>query len=338
MMTIQVYLYKNDSQLDVKDLTERIAYFQKEFPHVPNIVNLDNGDYLYKKYKGKFPIVDIGPYRLVSPINEGEMRFAFSETSEKLKIAEKKHDQEFLSRFSEKPVLTGSDKRSYWWSKHYMLVFNLIVLFYVGLPFLAPIFMKLDQTKLATSIYQIYKPLCHQLAFRSWFLFGEQAYYPRELASIENVKSYGEVSGNDEFDTRAAQDFRGNEIVGYKVALCQRDIAIYVAILVFGIIFSLLGKNLKPIPWYLWILLGLVPIGLDGFSQLLSQTGLAIFQWLPARESSPFFRTVTGGMFGLFTAWFSYPYLRDSFMDSKDQLETKLAIVKSFNKSNRDSA
>ncbi len=50
----------------------------------------------------------------------------------------------------------------------------------------------------------------------------------------------------------------------------------------------------------LWILIGLGPIGLDGFSQLFSQMD---WSWLatifPYRESTPFLRVLTGALFGI---------------------------------------
>jgi uncharacterized membrane protein len=97
--------------------------------------------------------------------------------------------------------------------------------------------------------------------------------------------------------------------VGYKVALCERDMAIYGAILLFGIIYALTGRRIKPLHWMLWLLLGLGPIGLDGFSQLFSQMEWAwLASILPYRESTPFLRVLTVGLFGLTTAWF--PLLR----------------------------
>jgi uncharacterized membrane protein len=111
------------------------------------------------------------------------------------------------------------------------------------------------------------------------------------------------------------------------MALCQRDIAIYGMILTFGIIFSLTGKKIKPLPWFLWILIGLVPIGFDGFSQLLSQTNLPFLDWLPLRESTPMLRIITGALFGLATAWFGFPYLEESVQENRRNLEKKFAIV-----------
>jgi uncharacterized membrane protein len=116
--------------------------------------------------------------------------------------------------------------------------------------------------------------------------------------------------------------------VGYKVALCERDVAIYGGILLFGLLFALSGRRLPALPWYLWILLGMGPIGLDGFSQLFSQ-----FNWpwlaaiLPYRESTPFLRVLTGAMFGIATAWFAYPYIEESMNETRKFFLKKFAVV-----------
>ncbi len=38
----------------------------------------------------------------------------------------------------------------------------------------------------------------------------------------------------------------GNEVVGYKMAFCERDMAIYGGMLLFGVIYSLTGAASNP--------------------------------------------------------------------------------------------
>jgi uncharacterized membrane protein len=118
----------------------------------------------------------------------------------------------------------------------------------------------------------------------------------------------------------AARAFEGNPQIGYKVALCERDIAIYGSILLFGLLFGATGKRLPPLPWYFWILIGIVPIGLDGFSQLLSQPPLSLF---PYRESTPFLRVLTGFLFGFSTAWFGYPLVEQTMAETRQIMSDK---------------
>jgi hypothetical protein len=63
-----------------------------------------------------------------------------------------------------------------------------------------------------------------------------------------------------------------------------------------------------------------VPIGIDGFSQLLSQPPLS---FLPERESTPFLRSLTGALFGLCTAWFGYPLVEDTMRETRQYMEAK---------------
>jgi len=63
----------------------------------------------------------------------------------------------------------------YWISHHWLLLFSILLGLLVGLPFLAPVFMKLGWDSPASVIYLIYSGLCHQLPQRSFFLFGNQS-------------------------------------------------------------------------------------------------------------------------------------------------------------------
>ena len=200
---------------------------------------------------------------------------------------------------------------------------------YVGLPFLAPYFLKIGAELPANIIYTIYKPLCHQLAFRSWFIFGEQPYYPRNAAGIEGVMSYEDISNQPVINIREAQKFKGNEFTGYKVALCQRDVAIYASMLLFGLLFVLSGRRIKSIKWYIWVIIALVPIGFDGVSQL---PGLAssLPDWIPIRESNPTLRTITGALFGFFTAWYLFPLIEESMVETRTIVTEKMKYIKSL--------
>jgi uncharacterized membrane protein len=206
------------------------------------------------------------------------------------------------------------------------MIINLVIFVYAGLPFLAPVLMKAKLDAPARVIYAVYSPLCHQLGFRSWFLFGEQLYYPRELAGIDGMKTFETETGITTGEILKARSFLGNEKMGYKVALCERDTAIYISMLLFGIIFMISGRKMKAIPWYVWLSIGLVPIGLDGFSQL---PGLAsgLPDWVPMRESTPLLRVATGMLFGGTTAAYLFPMLEESMRETRTLLGTKMMIA-----------
>ncbi len=204
----------------------------------------------------------------------------------------------------------------YWLSKHWLALANLFVLVYVGLPFTAPVLMKAGWRGPARTVYAIYKPLCHELAFRSWFLFGEKAVYPRD----EYVARFGleEADWTELFVH--AREFVGDEAMGYKVAFCQRDIAIYGALLMGGVAYTFLRRRgLRPMPFWLFVLVGVLPIGLDGGSQFVS----LVVPWFPARESVWPLRLVTGALFGLSIAWLAYPYIQEGMDETREVLAAR---------------
>jgi uncharacterized membrane protein len=97
----------------------------------------------------------------------------------------------------------------------------------------------------------------------------------------------------------------------------------------FGLIFAVTGRRLPKLHWILWILIGVFPIGLDGFSQLFSQIPSAFIQtYLPYRESTPFLRVLTGFLFGFTTAWFMFPLIEESMADTRRLLSKKFATFK----------
>ena len=240
------------------------------------------------------------------------------------------------------------DKIIYGIARHWLAVFNIGVGLYVLLPMLiAPTLMYVGATGPAKFIYTLYGPMCHQMASRSFFLYGEQYAYPRELAGTDltPIEAYmPEIPGFDTASTDPAQwttflvparKFLGNAEMGYKMALCERDIAIYGAIFIFGLIYALLRKriNFKPLPIWAFLLFGMGPIALDGFSQLFSQYGtaaeaLSFFNTIfPLRESTPLFRSLTGFLFGFTLAWMAYPRVEDGMNTTADDLEAKLVRI-----------
>jgi uncharacterized membrane protein len=201
------------------------------------------------------------------------------------------------------------------------------------MPFLAPVFKEAGLDFPAEVIYKIYSPLCHQWSFRSWFLFGEQAYYPHAAADIHGVLTFEAATGITDLNDPSrvqARLFEGDQQLGFKIALCQRDEAIWGSMLLFGLIYALFGRRIKKLHWLLWIIIGLVPVGLDGFSQLISQLPVGfLHSILPYRESTPLLRTITGLLFGWSTAWFTIPLMEETMGESRRMLAKKFAILKS---------
>lgn len=221
-------------------------------------------------------------------------------------------------------------------TRNWLIVVLFVLGTYATLPWVAPTLMKLGLTAPANVLYTLYSPMCHQLAFRSVFLFGEQTFYPREIVGTDlrpyeayaaTTEGLSAGASPEDFSVSfwlPARSFQGNEQMGYKTAMCARDVAIYLAMTIGGLIYAIptVRRKLRPIPWWLYILVGLGPIGLDGFSQLLSYPPFALWE---VRETAPFFRVATGALFGLMNAWLAFPYLEMSFTDTRRQIERKFA-------------
>lgn len=318
---LQVILYSRPGCHLCEQVKEDLTRLQARYPHQLTEIDIETNAELHQSYALEIPVVKVGPYTLKAPIKNEELMVALAAATDR------KNQIESLgvgSSLSDQHRSWGkADQTVYWIARHYLAVINLIVLVYVSLPFVAPLLMKAKLEPPARVIYSLYGVVCHQLAYRSFFLFGDQIVYPRAIAGLEGLKSYSQATGLPEVNSAEAiilaRQFVGNEDVGYKVALCQRDVAIYLGILAFGIVFIFL-RNIKSLPWYIWILLGIVPIGLDGISQILSQPP---FAFLPLRESTPLLRVLTGFAFGFFTAWFGFPSVEESMSETRKILYTK---------------
>lgn len=244
---------------------------------------------------------------------------------------------------------------------------------YISLPWLAPTLMRLGLESPAQVIYTLYRPMCHQFAFRTFFLYGEQPVYPLadvvmatesdlrpleyyvgrsripsemrahllpqppfdvlvlpyftgitvpdDIASTANA-SRTETGNFGQFQLRAAQ-FVGNPQMGYKMTICERDISIYTALFVGGLIYRIprVRRRLRPIPLWLFFILGVAPIGIDGFSQWF---GYPPIQLWPVRETLPLFRVLTGALFGITVAWLGFPHINDAMRESQEEIEAKL--------------
>ena len=305
---------------------------QIRYPHELVIIDIDGSPELEAAYGIDIPVIDVGPYTLKAPFDRSDLEMTLGAAQDRMDQLVQVGNEDYKKRMKRGQKISGTDRFAWWFSRRYMLVFNLFVLLYVGLPVLAPMLQRAGFTTPASAIYWMYGGLCHQLSYRSFFLFGEQPIYPRAAAGVEGYQTFNQASGLDENTIIPARQFRGDDDMGYKIALCQRDLAIYGAILLFGILFVLTGKRIRALPWWVWVLVGIFPIALDGGTQLVGMLFSAfhgpfwdtLAQFFPPRESTPYLRVLTGALFGFTTAWFGYPMVEETM------LETRLMLTKKF--------
>lgn len=332
MLNVTLFTRKGCKLCD--EVKAELDELRAQYPHRLVEVDIDLDAALAAKYGQIIPVVEAGPYSLKAPITRQKLMVTLGAASDRKNQLEQLDDPIYKHKIKKGKNVNSGDRISFWIAKRYLLILNLFMFFYVGLPFLAPTLMKLGAEVPAQLIYRMYKPLCHQFGFRSFFLFGEQPFYPLAEAGMVGYKTFEEASGIPNLDdpysfTRFdSRNYIGSETVGYKVSLCERDVAIYLAILGFGIVFGLTGRRLKSLHWMLWLLIGLGPIGLDGFSQLFSQFN---WEWLsaliPYRESTPYLRVLTGALFGVATAWFAYPNIEESMSETRQYYVKKFAVI-----------
>ncbi len=332
MITVTLYTRKDchlcdQAKADLKSLEEKL-------PHRLVLVDIDSDPALKKAYGESIPVIEVGPYKLSAPFDKQKLMMTIGAASDRRGQLDKLGREDHHDRVRRGQQVSGGDRLMYWVSRHYLGLFNLVIFLYVGLPVLAPVLMKAGADFPASIIYTVYKPLCHQFGFRSFFLFGEQAYYPLPEAKMSGVITFDQASGIQNLRSPVsltrfdARQFIGNETVGYKMALCERDIAIYGSILLFGLLFAASGRRIKPVHWLVWIVIGMGPIGLDGFSQLFSQMEWSwLVNFLPYRESTPYLRVLTGAIFGFMTAWFAYPYMEESMAETRQFFIKKFASL-----------
>ena len=328
-----VTLYIKDANQDYHQIHAWLDAMQTDVPHKVVEINIAYDPKLSERFGEKIPVIQVGPYILHWPFTEPELKVSLNAAKDRQQHYTDVEDKKYQARLNRGRTLSGADRFSLWFSKYYMAVISVLLLIYTGLPFLAPVFMMHNMPGPAKLIYTIYKPLCHQLAFRSIFLYGEQWFYPRDLAHVQGLRTYEEITHQDDADVLEARKFLGNEQVGYKVALCQRDIAMYASLFLFALIFLISGRKIKGIPWYIWIIFGMVPIAIDGFSQLPGIASSILPAWLPVRESTPVLRFVTGFLFGFTTAWYLFPMLEETMSDMYEIIKRKAMVVQQLNES-----
>jgi uncharacterized membrane protein len=180
------------------------------------------------------------------------------------------------------------------------VVVNLALVAFIGGAVLAPVLAAAGYEVAARGLYSLYHVTCHQWAFRSFFLFGKQAVFGQEQLTGMGVDPY---------------TFTGSPETGWKMACCERDLAIYLGLLGVGLWFSR-RRTLPRMSLWVCVLLAL-PMAVDGVTQL--------FGW---RESTWELRLLTGLLFGIASAWFLLPRLDGGLLGQRRYAAAETACVR----------
>ena len=143
-------------------------------------------------------------------------------------------------------------------------------------------------------LHAAFAPTCHQLISRSQCIFVSKA---------DKSYSFGDCTESDKLSYSRASSIDYPDRTGYKVPVCSRDAAIYLAMLL-GLLLLPLFQRVESEDWpNKWILVAAcVPIGIDGTTQLL---GL--------RESSNLLRSITGAIIGVAMPFYILPILNSLY-------------------------
>jgi uncharacterized membrane protein len=235
----------------------------------------------------------------------------------------------------QRTLALAANRWAYALCRHWLLVVNVLLGLYVGLPWLAPVFMKLGWGPAGQLIYLIYSTQCHQLPERSFFLFGAQPMY-----SLAQVQAAWQNTSNP----LVLREFIGTPAMGWKVAWSDRMVSLFTGMWAFGGVYGLVRRQLKALPLWGFALLGL-PMALDGGTHLISDIA-GIGQgfrdtnaWLAALTQhvlpttfyagdafgsvNSWLRLITGVLFGLGAVWSLYPLLHVAFAEAGHEIEEK---------------
>ena len=177
-----------------------------------------------------------------------------------------------------------------WLAHHWLILVAASIGLYLGLAFAAPLLDMAGMERGSSAVYFVFRFACHQLPQRSWLLGGRSA-----TVDWPTVQDHLGLDGGNEWQAfhRPVRD----PLLGYQVALCQRDVAIFGGLFLVTLALAVVRRRrrVRSLPLRLYALAAL-PLAVDGLSQM---AGL--------RESTPLLRTVTGALFGAATGLLVLP-------------------------------
>lgn len=148
--------------------------------------------------------------------------------------------------------------------QHWLRVFLILFGLFNLLPFLAPVAAKVGLRPVADAIYTLYAPFCHQMAHRSFFMFGEHLMYSPQDLPIE-------ITTDLTANTLAMRRFTGNEAIGWKVAWSDRMVYMYGAMWLSAAVYAFVVRRRRvgrlSIVWFGLLML---PMVVDGATHMVS--------------------------------------------------------------------
>ena len=185
-------------------------------------------------------------------------------------------------------VLTGDPAYRHtairWLHQHGLALLNSFALALVIGSVTAPVLVAVGADAVARSLYRFFHLFCQQSPLRSFFVGGQGiTLSPDDLTAFDDL-------GN-------RHSFVGNAQVGWKMALCERCLAIFTGLLAFGAIYGATKRRIRR-------------AGVVGFSVLIAPLAVdGLTQFAGWRNSRWELRVCTGLLFGAGSGRFLYPRL-----------------------------
>ena len=237
------------------------------------------------------------------------------------------------------------DRATLYVSRNWLVVFLVFYGVWVLAPLTAPLLMQLGATGPASAVYLIYSLFCHQLPERSFFFFG-----PKPMYSLQEI---GAVWPTD--NAIILRQFVGNAQMGWKMAWSDRMISVYGGVWLAGIVYALSRRRLH-ISLLVWVLIGVLPLGLDGVSHMVNDvvagtSGLGFRdtnEWLQALTANAFpasfyagdqlgsfnswARWITGILFSVTTVFALFPIINGSMHETSKDAERQMARLAAYDR------
>jgi uncharacterized membrane protein len=224
--------------------------------------------------------------------------------------------------------------------KHWLAIFLLVFGLWNIVPFFAPVLMKVGWESGGKTIYTAYAPFCHQMAQRSFFLFGEKIMYSADELPVA-------VSGTSA-DALIFRRYQGDEQFGWKVAWSDRMVYMYGSIWLMALLYALWRRYHQPraiSPLVFGLLL--LPMLIDGGTHALSDfggltegfrytntwlatlTGPLLPEGFYVGDSlgsfNSWMRLLSGITFGFACVWLAFPYIDRSMQAAEQQINERYA-------------
>ena len=132
MLTVTLYT-KKDCHL-CEQAKADLEALQEQYPHRLVEIDINSDPALLKAYMVEIPVLEIGPYVLKYPFDKQKLMMTLGAASDRRGQLDKLGREDHTDRVARGSQISSGDKVMFWISKHYLALFNFVMLLYFGLP------------------------------------------------------------------------------------------------------------------------------------------------------------------------------------------------------------